>query len=49
MCVGLVHRGFLVCRKETLKLEYATEGTFVYPEKAEASREGVNADGAAVI
>ena len=46
---GLVNRGFLVCRKETLMLEYPKEGRFVYPEKADASKEGVEAEGAAVI
>lgn len=27
-------RGFLVCRRETLRLEYDKSGRFVYPEQA---------------
>ncbi len=47
---GSVRRGFKVCRKgETaLKLEYSTEGKFVYPEKADAGKEGVKTERAAV-
>ncbi|EIE22423.1 UDP-sugar pyrophosphorylase 1 [Coccomyxa subellipsoidea C-169] len=43
-------RGFKVCRKgETaLKLEYPTEGKYVYPEKADAGKEGVKTERAAV-
>ena len=30
-------RGFLVCRRETLRLEYDKAGRFVYPEAAQAA------------
>jgi hypothetical protein len=30
-------RGFLVCRRETLQLQYDRQGKYVYPEPAEAA------------
>ncbi|CAL8468610.1 g8150 [Coccomyxa elongata] len=32
-------RGFLVCRREALKLEYHTAGSYLYPDTSDASKE----------
>ena len=45
---GLVCRGFLVCRREALNLEYHTAGSYVFPEKADANKDGAKAEAAVI-
>ncbi|BDA43416.1 UDP-sugar pyrophosphorylase [Coccomyxa sp. Obi] len=41
-------RGFLVCRREALKLEYQTAGSYHYPDTSDASKESVKSEATAV-